>query len=93
MAESRKSRGLEKRDSRLIKIRVAWKTFDITSCYKNILFNPNTSLIQMRNVLRLGIVYDNANSKTRRSFTALYYWCKEALKPSDKFGFIAVMTG
>ena len=72
VAESQTSRGLEKHDSRLIKIRVAWKTFAITSCYKNILFNPNKSLIQMLNALRLVIVYDNANSKTRQSFTALY---------------------
>lgn len=66
MAESQKSRGLKKTlDSRFIKIRVAWKTFVIILCYMDILFNPNESLIQMLNALRLGIVYDNANSKTR----------------------------
>lgn len=72
MAEPQKFRGLEKCDSRLIKIRVAWKTFTITSCYKNIVFNPNKSLNHMLNALKQGIVYDNVNSKTRQSFTALY---------------------
>lgn len=71
IAESQKSGGLEKHDSRLIKIRVAWKTFVITSCYKNILFNANKSLIQMLNALRLDIVYDNANSKTRQFYSII----------------------
>lgn len=72
MAESQKFRGLEKRDSKLIKIRVAWKTFTITSCYKNIVLNPNKSLNHMSNALKQDIVYDNVNSKTRHSFTALH---------------------
>jgi len=56
MVESQKSRGLETHDSRLIKIRVDWKTFAIASCYNSSLFNSHKSPIQMLNALRLGIV-------------------------------------